>query len=67
MLYKSFSADLQKQCRFAPSSRYIKFGDGEKYQSRICVNFPGKLGNENIRIEADIVDEDIHYSFQKIQ
>ena len=65
MLYESFAADLQKQCRFTPSSRYFKFGDGEKYQSHICINFPGKLGNKNIRIEADIVDADIPLLFSK--
>ena len=46
-------------------SRYFKFGDGEKYQSRICINFPGKLGNKNIRTEADIVDADILLLFSK--
>ena len=63
MLYENFSADLQKLCRFTPS-RYFKFGDGEKYRSRIGINFPGKLGNKNIRIEADI-DADIPLLFSK--
>ena len=65
MLYDSFPPEQQKQCRFSSSDRFFKFGDGVKYRSIVQVNFPGKIGRKNVRIEADIVDADVPLLFSK--
>ena len=65
MMYESLTPTQKQQCQFSPSNRYFKFGDGKKFKSNIQVNFPGKLGSKNIRIEADVINADIPLLFSK--
>ena len=64
-LYDSLSLAQQKQCRFVPSNRMFKFGDGQKVQSQIRVNFPGRIGNTPVRIDTDIINADIPLLFSR--
>ena len=61
--YMCYLETLDKVSRDAivtkPSDNSFKFGDGRRVTSTGCVDLPAKIGNCDVTIKTDIVNEDI--------